>query len=909
MAEVEFHLHNEVGIKFPPLRPAYSDGEMYFGRFRELVARSTGTSIIGEGGTGRIHLVRDELMEREVALKIPLDSIMRDPAARDAAIEETRKALTLTHPNIVRIHDFHEGDRKWGISMQYVRGKNLDEWRYDTVSTGFRRVIRPYTVEAIRDWVAQLCDALRYAHEDADMVHCDIKPKNLMLEKRDGGEKLFITDFGISQKLRGHTMMLSRDQTKAGESKSNMGTLPYMPWEQIVSKSKREVSRLYDVYAVGATIYELITGRPPFYDGGFEQLQVQIREVTPPSMEQRILDLGLHLPPPPEEWEDVVAACLAKRPEDRPQSMRALAAALGFQSGSNTELEVRLSSQSERIDELETQIISLSHATGPVPNPETEEALAAARRDLEERTRQAEEARSEVQRLAAAVTAATRQAEEAQGEVRNLVAAVAAAHQAERDLEEKLIAAKAELAGTKAERDTVLEGGDQAVRKLQEESAKRIAKAEERVSALQAEVAAAKAAGETLATQARQLAQQRITELEGKVQTAGKDAEQQLQKVRQETEGAVQRAQQEAAKAAQAATEKLRRELEQATERNRQAEAGSAVAVQQAKQEADNAAQMATEKLRRELDQVTERSRKAEEEQKKAVAQVREEAGKRLQKQAEELEKTRQSVTKLEEQNKRKERELAIEKERQGASLKPVLISLLIAMVLGLGVGGGLKIWEKHSNAVKAEALTNRLKDPSGEFFKQIPQTEGVAEQAVSFDLFKEFASGPASDLKFEIGKNDKGEEIIKIGKNDKGEDITITGAGKDGGGVRGVNGILAMRFCNWLTERMKKGETRQYFTLPKLKDLQKVEKGKMEWSREWVGEPGEGILKMRGYYKAKGESKPESESEGKPDDYNVHVRQSLPEFTFRIALMKPITDPEPSKAVVPSGDSAPSPP
>jgi serine/threonine protein kinase len=891
MAEVEFHLHNEVGIKFPPLRPAYSDGEMYFGRFRELVARSTGTSIIGEGGTGRIHLVRDELMEREVALKIPLDSVLRDPAAREDVIRETRQAMDLTHPNIVRIHDFHEGDRKWGISMQYVRGKNLDEWRYDSESTGFRRVIRPYTVEAIRDWVAQLCDALRYAHEDARMVHRDIKPKNLMLEKREGGEKVFITDFGISQRLRLHTLTLSRDQTKAGESKGNMGTLPYMPWEQIVGAP---ASHLDDVYAVGATIYELITGRPPFYDGGFEQLKVQIREVPPPRMEQRILDLGLHLPPPPDEWEEVVAACLAKRPEDRPQSMRALAAALGFQSGSNTELEVRLSSQSERIYELETQIISLSHATGPVMNPETEEALATARRDLEERTRQAEQAQNEVERLAAAVTAATQQAEEAQSEVRNLAAAVTAAHQAERDLEEKLVAAKAELAATKAERDTVLEGGDQAVRKLQEESAKRIAKAEERVSALQAEVAAAKAAGESLAAQARQLAQQRIAELEGKVQTVGKDAEQQLQKVRKESEGAVQRAQQEAAKAAQAATEKLRRELEQATERSRQAEAGAAVAVQQAKQEADKATQMATEKLRRELDQATERSRKAEEEQKKAVALVREEAGKRLQKQAEELEKSRQSVTKLEEQNKRKERELAIEKERQGASLKPVLVSLLIAMVLGLGGGlVGPKLWGGSSKI-----------DFAGQ---DIPKGVGVAAEPVTSALFRKYAES----LGVKASVLDKATAATKRITSGPLEGVFL----KDGK-VYGVTGLTALNFCHWLTKMAGDKDqkekplpsTQHHYTLPALTELEslerlaqegkttKIEKGAMEWSRD-SAKPGQ-VLTMRGYYADQEDLK----------NYDVHVIQSRQEFTFRVAL-KPITDPEQSKADASSGDSPPSSP
>jgi len=473
MAEVEFHLHNEVGIKFPPLRPAYSDGELFFGRFRGLVARSTGTSSIGEGGTGRIHLVRDELMEREVALKIPLESIQRDPAAREDVIQETRQAMDLTHPNIVRIHDFHEADGKWGISMQYVRGKNLDEWRYEAENSGFRRAIRPYTVEAIRDWIAQLCDALRYAHEDARMVHRDIKPKNLMLEKRDGGEKIYITDFGISQRLRQHTLTLSRDQNKAGESKANTGTLPYMPWEQIAGAP---ASPLDDIYAVGATIYELITGRPPFYDGGFEQIKVQIRETPPPTMEQRILDLGLHIPPPPDVWEEVAAACLAKRPEDRPQSMRAVAAALGFQSGSNTQLEVKVSSQAERINELENQIIILSHSTVPeTPAADSEAAsqLAEARQQLTALQQQIDQSQANVKRLEEGLTAALTAKQAAELAVQN---ASRDAEKATQSTMEKL-RREAEQAGEqlrKAEDDkqkALKQAHDEAEKRLQKQAA------------------------------------------------------------------------------------------------------------------------------------------------------------------------------------------------------------------------------------------------------------------------------------------------------------------------------------------------------------------------------------------------------------------------------------------------------
>lgn len=324
---MKFQLHNDEGIIFPPIRPAYEEGELLFERFRTLTPRDAKDSIIGEGGTGLIHLVRDELMDRIVALKLPHENILRDPSARFDVIRETRQAMELTHPHIVRIHDFHEGRGGWGISMQYVRGKNLDEVRHEG-RTGPRRTIVPYSPERIESWIVQLCDALLYAHEDARMVHRDIKPKNLMLERRDedGYEKLLLTDFGITQKLRLHTIMLSRVQPGANE-KSTMGTLPYMPWEQIQGAP---ASTLDDIYAVGATIYELLTGRPPFYEGAYEQIRTQVEKVVPPTMTKRLQDFDLAIHSIPPDWERTVAACLEKRPENRPQSMRDVLAGLGL---------------------------------------------------------------------------------------------------------------------------------------------------------------------------------------------------------------------------------------------------------------------------------------------------------------------------------------------------------------------------------------------------------------------------------------------------------------------------------------------------------------------------------------------------------------------------------------------------
>lgn len=713
MPEVEFHLHNEVGIKFPPLLPVYSEGELYFGRFRCLVARSTETSVIGEGGTGRIHLARDEMMDREVALKIPLESILKDPAAREDVIRETRQAMELTHPNIVRIHDFHEDKKHWGISMQYVRGKNLDEWRYEGESGGLRRSIRPYSVETIRDWVAQLCDALRYAHEDARMVHRDIKPKNLMLEKRDGGEKIYITDFGISQRLRQHTMMLSRDQTKVGENKGNMGTLPYMSWEQIVGAP---ASPLDDVYAVGATIYELITGRPPFYDGAFEQIKVQIREVVPPSMEQRMFDLGLHVPPPPPEWEQVVAACLAKKPEDRPQSIRAVAEALGFHSGSSTELEARIHTQAERINELEYQIIQFSQGTASHSAPSA--ASAAELAQLSEENRQLREQAEQWNQLLS-------------------------------DAQKKEAETQALLERLQVERDAALQGGDSALRDFQAEAQKKAAEWEKKIS-----------------------------------------------------------------------------ELEQA--------------LQKARADSDRIVAEKTDQVRKELLTTQEKLGTVQRDQEKVITQIRAEAEKRLQTQAAEVEKTRQQWQKAQAAVEQLERAVATEKERQGASLRPVLITLAIASCLGLA--GGL-IHGKMRSSTAEKPLPDSL-------VSLLPiQIDDVSEKPVPYEFFEEFARA----------MNTTAENMgVKLG---------------DQGQVTHVNAVTAMNFCHWLNQT--KPATEGVYSLPSLTMLEKAGLKGKEWTDDWSDRQISALKVYDG-----------------TDTYSVHAAHAG-EITFRIALESPeVEDP-----------------
>ena len=158
------------------------------------------------------------------------------------------------------------------------------------------------------------------------MVHRDIKPKNLMIETRaDEFEKLLLTDFGITQKLRHHTLLLSRIQVE--DKNRTLGTLPYISWEQIRGAP---ASANDDIYLIGATIFELLTGRPPFYEGILEKIRHQIEITVPPTMTERLRQFDLLHDPIPEVWEDTVAACLAKRPIDRPQSVREIMARLGL---------------------------------------------------------------------------------------------------------------------------------------------------------------------------------------------------------------------------------------------------------------------------------------------------------------------------------------------------------------------------------------------------------------------------------------------------------------------------------------------------------------------------------------------------------------------------------------------------
>jgi serine/threonine protein kinase len=265
---------------------------------QKVFRRYTLIRILGRGGMGVVWLAKDEELDRDVALKFLPDLIVHDLAVLDELKRETRRSLQLTHHNIVRIHDFVQDAESACISMEYVDGPNLSALRVEQPS----RVFEP---AVLLPWIEQICGALEYAHRHAKIVHRDIKPANLMLNAK--GE-LKVTDFGIARSLSDSVTMLTM-------ARGTSGTLAYMSPQQLDGE---RASNLDDIYSLGVTLYELLTSKPPFYSGGIERL---IREKTPPSIAQRRQDLAINTNQEiPGQWEQTIAACLAKDPGSRPQS-------------------------------------------------------------------------------------------------------------------------------------------------------------------------------------------------------------------------------------------------------------------------------------------------------------------------------------------------------------------------------------------------------------------------------------------------------------------------------------------------------------------------------------------------------------------------------------------------------------
>lgn len=261
--------------------------------------------VLGRGGMGEVYLAYDRNLRKQVALKFLSSTVASDHDAIELMRRESLKSLELTHPGIVRIYDFAFAENRVPfISMEYVSGSSLSGLKS-------RREERRFGWHEIEGWVEQLCRVLHFIHERG-IVHRDLKPANLML---DEAGKLKVADLGISASIADSLSRMTRDM-------GSSGTPSYMGPQQLMGELPKATD---DIYSFGATVYELLTGDPPFYSG---DVVTQIREKEAMPIAERLAELGRDNDNPPEICLTVMR-CLAKRAEDRPQNVQLLALELG----------------------------------------------------------------------------------------------------------------------------------------------------------------------------------------------------------------------------------------------------------------------------------------------------------------------------------------------------------------------------------------------------------------------------------------------------------------------------------------------------------------------------------------------------------------------------------------------------
>jgi serine/threonine protein kinase len=316
---------------------------------------------LGRGGMGEVWLARDERLQEQVALKLLPPEIRGDADALDDLRRETARSHQLSHPNIVRIHDLYEDpDGTAFIVMEYIDGPTLAALKIQQPS-------RVLSWDYLGPLVAQLCAALEYAHGEK-VIHRDLKPANLMVDSRG---RLKLADFGIAA-------VASDSLSRVSVKHSTSGTLPYMSPQQVTGKRPQATD---DIYALGATLYELLTGKPPFYSGDITH---QVLHEAPEPMEDRLAALGLRNDIAPDTAA-LIMACLAKEPGQRPQSARAVAEWIGLEleaKPSADSLAVALFPQTPSSPAAAAlQAAGRGHSTPPQPGrPPTRPRMPGARK-------------------------------------------------------------------------------------------------------------------------------------------------------------------------------------------------------------------------------------------------------------------------------------------------------------------------------------------------------------------------------------------------------------------------------------------------------------------------------------------------------------------------------------------------
>jgi Tol biopolymer transport system component/tRNA A-37 threonylcarbamoyl transferase component Bud32 len=273
---------------------------------------------LGAGGMGEVYRARDSRLDRTVAIKVLARRFSSDPRLRERFEREAKAISALTHPHICTLYDVGSHDGTDFLVMEYLEGESLAE----------RLARGPMPIEQVLRYGTEIAEALERAHR-AGIVHRDLKPGNVVLTK--SGAKLL--DFGLAKFAETTTSdpnaatIAMSHQKSLTEEGTIVGTFQYMAPEQLEA---RDADSRTDIFALGAVLYEMATGKRAFEAKTKASLIASILDRDPPP-------ISTIQPITPPAFERLVRMCLAKDPDERWQSAHDVAAELRWIASSSTE--------------------------------------------------------------------------------------------------------------------------------------------------------------------------------------------------------------------------------------------------------------------------------------------------------------------------------------------------------------------------------------------------------------------------------------------------------------------------------------------------------------------------------------------------------------------------------------------